>query len=100
MPRLRVRFHTASSLQGKGFGQRSNMEKERAGAYLSGYTGCAKEAGILVHVQRCAADGVRFEHASAEVMNEANRRENERRRARELLPPVWGWVISGRGQSA
>ena len=39
---------------------------------------------VLVHVERSAANGVWFKDASAEIVNETERGDNERRRSREL----------------
>ena len=57
----------------------SMLVELRAGdAHFGGYPCCAEETGVLVHVEGHTADGVRLEHARAQVMDEAERRQNER----------------------
>ena len=51
--------------------------RDGAGTYLGGYTGCAEQAGILVHIKRRAADGIWLEHACAEVMDETDGRKDK-----------------------
>lgn len=62
---------------------------------ISGYPGRTKQPSVLVHIERCAAYGIGFEDSSAKVVNEAERRDDERCRARELRTTVWRRIIPG-----
>ena len=61
--------------------------------HLGGNSGSAKEAGVLVHVERRTAHAVGLEHACAQVMYEPERGHDQRRRARELLPAIGGRIV-------
>ena len=62
--------------------------------HLGGYACGAEEARVLVHVERDAAHVVGLEHARAEVMDEAQRRDDERRGPGELLSAIGRGVVS------
>ena len=61
-----------------------HTREARRVAYFCGYTCGAEEAGVLVHVEGHAADGVGLEHACSEVVDEAERGEDEGGGAGEL----------------
>ena len=67
---------------------------EADATHLGGYACGAEEARVLVHVERDAAHVVGLEHARAEVMDEAQRRDDERRGPGELLSAIGRGVVS------
>lgn len=67
--------------------------QESKSTHISWNSGRAKQAGVLVHVERCAPDGIGFEDTTAKVMNKTKRRDDKRCRARKLSTAIWCWII-------
>jgi hypothetical protein len=66
----------------------NDVSRVRSGLHLTtvirwNTSGC-EELLVLIHVERSAANGVWLKDASTEIVNEAERGDNEGRRSREL----------------
>src|SRR5580698_3622818 len=82
-----------------------DVSRVRSGLHLTTLirrdTSGSKELLVLIHVERSAANGVWIKDASTEVMNEAERRDNEGRCSRELCATrgcgviPCGWWVKG-----
>jgi hypothetical protein len=85
-------FHSTTTLQNEhNEPQRQKMERQKPN--FSWDPRCPEKTVILIHIQWNTTNYVRFKDASAQIMDEAERRDDERRRARELRATVRGRVV-------